>query len=294
MQTAQDYINQAGRIADDKITTEIHNDSLSITFPSDVIALIETNIEKAIELDSGNPEYRYFLACAKIARGEGRAGLDEIKKIAQQFPSYIDATGFALNPQQWFSPFYYPSWHEHKKVLPAQMAHLPYGGMSIISLREGCRRVVGFFRHVDKNTFSKSITPRTPIDFNMNFMETPHGTVVGTYILISGKNGNVHINETIIDVGSCPSSLRDLSSCGYWLLRILAQQNYTYIIFNDPEKGIVLNKKLYFKTAQKKVLQNISAKIDRITPSTDWNQDRFKSAQQYYMNHFALDDLFVG
>lgn len=294
MSGGEEYIKQAGIIADEGITSHLCEDYLTISFPGQVVEQIERLIEKAIDASQDNAEYLYFLACAKIARGEGKTGLDEILRISKQYPEYIDARGFATHPQQWFSPFYYPSWHENQKKLPEEMKHLPSGGMSLVSLRDGCRRIVSFFRHVDKPADIAKLKQNTPIDITFHFMETPYGTVIGAYVLVDYGSGNVHVSETILNADSCPLSLRDLSSTGFWLLRLLSQQRYTYIIFNDPKKGIILNKKLYLKSSQIKRLEALKGKIELISPKTDWDPDKFKRAQEYYMNNFSLDELFVN
>lgn len=291
MPSAEEYIKRAGNIADQGLHKEITDQYMTINFKSEIIEQIEQNLKNAIELDPNNPEYHYWAACTKIARAQGKTGLELVRQLAELYPDNVEFEGVGKHPEQWFSPFYYPSWHEDQKELPPDMQDIPSGGMSLVSLRDTCRRVVSFFRFIENDSLKPSIIKKANPDIALNYMETPFGRVVGAYVLLSLGNGEIHVSETIVNVDSCPSSLQDMSNAGYWFMRLLAQQQYTFIIFFNSEYNILFNRKLYFKSVHKRTFTEIREKIEAAEPITQWDQLKFQKAQKYYIENCSLDDI---
>ncbi|MEW6536749.1 MAG: hypothetical protein AB1454_14160 [Candidatus Auribacterota bacterium] len=289
---AEDYIKQAGQLADEEIISKIHGDYMSVESSNTTMKKMEFLLLQALEIEPDNPEFHYWLICSKLASGMGKSGFKEIEKIAKKFPQYVEIAGVMADPQRWFAPFFYPSWHEDQKELPEELCQLPYGGTLLASVRHGMRRIVCMFRHLEKSNLQREDFLNAPMDVRFNFMETPDGPVVGVYVLITLPKGNLYISETIINVDACPASFRDLSNAGHWLLKLLSQQDYTFVILNDPHDGILFNQKLKFNPGHKKELKEIRAKLDTITPKAIWNQESFIKAQNYYMNNFSIEDLF--
>lgn len=292
MSISSDWIKQAGKIADEEITSTIHGDYMSVESSSATMDKLELLIAQAASEEPDNADYHYWLACTKIAGGKGNTGLNDISDLAERFPDHVEIQGVLTDPQRWFAPFFYPSWHEKQQDLPEELQPLPFGGTLLISVRHGLQRVISLFRHVDRDSIQSDNLDDAPIDIRFNFMRTPDGPVVGVYVLITLPKGSLYVSETIINVDACPPNFRDLSNAGHWLLKLLSQQDYTFIILNDPKTGIFFNKKFTFNPGHKKQLKELRDIIDTIELKIDWNADSFIRAQQYYMNNFDIENLF--
>ncbi|GEM_PF-3031281 len=290
MPKGSDYIQKAAQIADNEISIDRYGDYLSVSYTTESIDRINEFIKKALELEPDNKEYKYWLSCAEMGKGNYESGLKNIKELSLSYPEYLELNGHAEYPEKWFSSFYYPVWNEKTRKVPESLLSLPEEGMSIISLRDGLRRVVSFFRPVDASVF-KVIDEKSPVELRFNYMRTPYGDVAGCYVLVLMNKKDWQISETIVNVNSCPSNIRDMSNAGYWLLRLLAQQNYTYVILSDSGSNQVLNRKIYFSAVIKRNLAQLKFQIESVTPCDEFDAQLFQKARQYYMDCFSLDEL---
>jgi len=290
MPSAADYIQNAAKIADDEISIDQYGDYLSVSYSSQVMNRIEELINLATTMEPDNAEYKYWLYCAQIGSGKLESGIKNIKELSLKHPGYIDLLGHAMYPDKWFSPFYYPSWNDKTAKVPVSLISLPEGGTSLISLRDGLRRIVSFFRKADRS-FITGLRKNISINLKFNYMKTPYSNVAGCYLLINDNKNNPHVSETIINVDSCPTQIRDMSNAGHWLLRILAQQSYSYIILWDPATNMVFNKKLYFSASIKHSLRQLKLRIESLSPTPEFDPQSFQKARQYYMDNFSLDDV---
>ena len=290
MSSISQNIKTAASIADEAITHTIHGDLLTIQWQSADIKRIRHHIEQALALDSDNPAIQYIDACLAIAQGQQKTGQETIEAIAQKYPEYIEAQGYNAYPEKWFSPFYYPVWREQQKQLPSHFASLPQDGTLLVSMRDGMQRIVSFFRHCEPGycTLSK----KTVVDFDLKVLETPYGLLAGVYLIIDPGKRTGRFSETMLSCNTLPLTITDMSTAGYWLLRLLATQSYTFIILHDTQTDTVYRKKHYFNAKQKKLLESTAIMLAAISPTTNWDRENFIKAQQYYMRHINIDTFF--
>lgn len=290
MPSVQECIKIAGAIADEVITHSIHGDLLTVQWESADIKRIKDRIQQALDIEPDNPHLQYINACLIIAQGEQETGLDGIRAIARAYPSCTKAQGHAAYPHQWFSPFYYPAWHEHRTELPEHFARLPHDGTLLVSMRDSIYRIVSFFRHCEPGYCV--LSKNTPTDIDIKILDTPFGMTAGVYLIIDPGKRSGRFSETILPCDTTPAGLHDMSVTGHWLLRLLADQSYTFIFLHDTQTGTVYRKKHYFNARQKKLLVSISKQLSKVSPATVWDRDTFLKAQQYYMQHVNIDTFF--
>ncbi|MDX9701431.1 MAG: hypothetical protein RBU23_00150 [Candidatus Auribacterota bacterium] len=289
MPSVSDYIKTAGTIADRAITHIIHGDVLTVQWESADISGIENCMRQVLEIEPDNPRWQYIDACLAIAQGRYATGMESIRNIASLYPDFTEAQGFAENPDRWFSPFCYPAWRDNIGELPEHFANLPRGGTLLVSMRDCVDRVVGFFRHCEPGYCV--LSKKTTVDIDIKLLDTPFGLIAGAYLIIDpGKRGG-RLSETMLSCDKIPPQLQDMSSAGYWLLRLLAGQSYTFILLHDIQTGTVYRKKHYFNAQNKKLLNAIADRLSGISPLQNWDRNEFLKAQQYYMQHVTIDNF---
>ncbi|MCD6459283.1 hypothetical protein J7L67_01280 [bacterium] len=291
MVCAKDYIKQAGQILDEIISIDCRNGYLSVSWTSKEIEIVEDLLKKAIALEPNNPSYQYCLQQLKIARGLGKSGYEGIRELNNLYPEYIEATGFMSNPEKWLSPFLYPSWNKCSNQADKSFSRLPSGGTRLICVREGIKRTVCFFRNIHSGEMPENIK-KAKIDIDFKLLETPYGPIAGLYTLIKPCKGDPRLSETLLTLDLCPAQMSDISVCGCWLIRLLAYQPYTYIILNDPKKGIILNHLHYFKSCRKNKLYKIADYARNVSQQNFFDKQKMDNARTYYMNNVSLKELF--
>ncbi len=290
MPSTSDYLKTAAMIADEVIAHTVHGDLLTIQWESADIARLKDQVAGALAIEPDNPHIQYIDACLTIAQGQHKTGSDTIMEIARQYPDYIEAQGYAAHPEKWFSPFYYPVWNEGRPQLPDHFAGLPREGTMLVSMRDGVNRIISFFRHCEPGYCT--LSNKTKFDINLNLLDTPFGLVAGVYLIIDPGKRTGRFSETMLLCDAMPLELQDMSSSGYWLLRLFAAQSYTFIMLHDTQSGKVNFKKHYFNGQQKRLLASISKQFADISPGGDWDRAKFIKAQQYYMQHVTIDSFY--
>ena len=219
---AKDYIQQAGQIADQVISTEHNGRYSTISWSSKSIEIIDELVRKAIQLEPADPYHLYALQQLKIAQGLGKTGHHGIKTINESYPDFVEAIGFLNNPEKWFSPFYYPSWSIKTEQADNLLSMLPSGGTMVISLREYVNRTVCFFRNTNAEEIQKHLK-KAKCDVDFKLVETPYGPVAGLYTLITPQKGEPLFSETLLNLDSSPRDIRDISVCGCWLFKVTCE-----------------------------------------------------------------------
>jgi len=288
---SKDYIKQAGQVADQVILVDYGNRYSTISWSSKDIEILDELVRKAIQLEPADPYHLYSLQHLKIAQGLGKTGHLGIKTINESYPEFVEAIGFLNNPEKWFSPFYYPSWNRETIQPDRSLSMLPSNGTMVISMREYVKRTVCFFRNTNANEIPKHLK-KAKCDIDFKLIETPYGPVAGLYTLISPQKGEPLFSETLLNLDSSPEEIRDISVCGCWLLRLLAEQPYTYIILNDPVNGVAYNTQFYFKSHHKKKLSDIAQFAKNVTQLDSLDKQRMDNARTYYMNNVSVKNLF--
>jgi hypothetical protein len=104
------HVERAVEIADGGVTVVFSGGMRLRSGSGETFMNIQAELETAVKLCPDVPAYRYLLADAKINAGLRQDGREEIIKLAEEFPDFIEAQGFSQAVSRhlnWFSPFDY-------------------------------------------------------------------------------------------------------------------------------------------------------------------------------------------
>jgi hypothetical protein len=236
-----------------------------------------------------------LLADAKINAGWRQDGREEIIKLAEEFPDFIEAQGFTQAVSRrlnWFSPFIYPRWNAQMKKLPDGMIPADTGGcLPVKMLRDGDRRIVSFVGNIRRQSLGPNFRPDLRTTLRLNFMKTPSVTIVGVYVLIDTHPREPYTSEQLINIEHYSASDSDFANVGYYLIQLLASQPYTYVVINDPQEGVLFNRKLEISGDLAHHLRNVATKVKELKICQEENISVFQKANQYYFDHFSVDSV---
>jgi len=253
-------------------------------------ALVKDAVQDAVNADPTNPDYRYTLACLATPLGPDKAGVEEIAAIAATFPQCAEACGYAANPQHWRTPFQYPPWDSRQTRLPEVILPAGTEGMAT-SVRDGCRRIVAFFRRIDQRSVGHLGSQRSTL--RLVCADTPHGPLVATYCLIDTHPTQPYTSELMLNVGHVadPADSSEASSVGYWLARLLAQQDHTYIVLAEPDGRVLFNRRVAFDDEARRNLRAADEFLAHVRPTTKLGAARWGDAQRHFMKVSSLDAI---
>lgn len=257
----------------------------------DVLENVKKEICKAIELEPTNPEYHYQYACWLQFGLQGEEAVQKLQFIKKKFPDYVQAEGHLLHKERWQLPFYYPEWNEKCSFSPNMIIPKEMGRCFVTPVRSGLRRIVSFIGWFPQNEFG-SIDINLKADVRLAFMKTPYCPIVGAYALIDTHPIQPFTTETLLSVDGYPSNWDDCSRSGYWLIRMLAQQDFTYLILADPITNIAFyNKKIRFDEKTHSILTFVAEKIKYINQTEINDESQHLLAFQFFTNNFSLDKI---
>lgn len=246
---AEGRLARAGALATAGISWDGAGGVQAVRFQTETMQQIVAELEESARVAPDSPEHRYLLSCAKAHSGLAESASREIVAIARQYPDYVEAQGYAANPGTWPSPFTYPPWGPESRDLPVGMFDPGVRACLLLSARDGCRRIVVFARNVPKSALHSKSPAQLRCKVELRFMATPYGAVVGAYVLLDTDPTEPYTSETLLNIDGFGVADPDRSCAGYWLVRLLAQRQYTYVIFNDPNQGVWFNRRVDFDSA---------------------------------------------
>ncbi len=250
--------------------------------------LVRDEVNEAVRNDPGNPEYRYTRACLTTPFGPGKSGADDIRAMASEFPNYVETCGYLANPEHWRTPFAFPRWSSEETQISDVILPSNLEGVTT-SVRDGCRRVVAFFRRIERSKIPNLAGQRCAI--RLTCMETPFGPVAGAYCLIDTHPTQPYTSETMLNVGHIAGGEKDASTAAYWLVRLLAQQSYTYVVLAEPSGRVFFNRRVNFDEKTRQNIRTAAERVARIRPTSTLDAARWRQAQQHFMNTFSLDEV---
>lgn len=290
---AEAHIRQAGELTELALSKSDQKGKITVTsWEMGQIDDIMEDIQKAVELEPSNPEYRYLFACALQARLHGEQAEAELKRIVENHPQYAQAEGHLLHRERWFLPFLYPSWSEKHQIVTESIIPYNMQGCFITPVRTGIRRIVSFFAWFPRDRLEPLLRPNQRATIRAVFMNTPYCPVVGAYALIDTNPTEPFTLETILRVDSYRSEWSDCSRSGYWLIRMLAQQNYTYFVIADPGTGkAYFNRLIQFDKKTCSMITSVAEQVRDIKQTETDDESLFISARQHFTNNFSLDNI---
>lgn len=295
---AESHLKRAVDIADREIALLFYNKIRARTGNIDSYRKIQTELDVAVKLCPSVPEYRYLLADAKINAGLRKDGREEIVKLAEEYPDYVEAQGFAKATSlnlNWLSPFDYVRWNTTMKKLPDGLSSSDTGGcLPVTMLRDGARRVVSFVGNIPRQSLPPNLHEQLRTTIRLNCMTTPYATIVRAYVLIDTDPREPYTSEQLINIehySADPKNTTDFAHTGYYLIQLLASQPYTYVVINDPQQGVFFNRKLEITGDLAGHLNDVSAKIKKLALRQEEDPLVFLKANQHYFDHSSVDDI---
>ncbi len=261
----------------------------NISWLIELVPSIQSELESAVRSDPTNPEYKYLFACWKGLLA-GKPNLDEIRKIAGLHPGFAEAAGYLANPDKWRPPFAYPAWGGIENRLPTFVLP-PDIPMEIRPVRDGCRRLFAFFRRSPQLSPGQNFDSSMRAAIRLAFMKTPHGAVVGAYMLLDTDPNEPYTDEILLNVDTYFQELADLSYSGYWVVRLLAQQQYTFVVLADPSGSVCLNRRIEYDPKTKANLNEVAKQIELLKPTSSSDMAKRKTAQKYFMEHSSMNAI---
>ncbi len=290
---AEDHIVKAGSILDEFFSSRTEYGSVvAFEYNPDTINRLKEELQAAINKSPDNPEYLYLMACAMVASGLGKTGFEQVRAIVARHPDFALARGLYENPEKWWKfPFLYPAWGANTSEVSDSI--IPHGveGCKLMIIRDGCRQVVSFFHRLPKSALGSRLSPSHRTAIRLTYVDTPYLPLVGAYVLIDTDPNKPYTSETLLNVSTYTPALKDLSGSGYWLVRILAQQDYTYVVLAEPSGKVYFNRKVQFDAKTRTNLSSVASQIKSIPQHESDDPKKDAMAAQYYMNHFSLDNI---
>ncbi len=290
--TGEVHLSRAGEVLDQAVNRSAHGTvSLASWQMGDIDKVIEET-RQASELEPSNPEYRYLFACALQARLQGADAEAELKRIIKDHPDYAQAEGHLRHRERWFLPFLYPAWSESHTTVTDSIT--PSGTQScfVTPVRTGCRRVISFFGRMPGSTVKPILRPGRAATIRAVFMNTPTCPVVGMYALLDTHPTEPFTLEIVLSVDGYRSNWADCSRSGYWLIRLLGQQDFTYFVLAEPGNGSVyFNRLIKFDAKTKALLNSVAAQVRGIQQTERDGESHFMRARQYFSQNFSMDNI---
>ncbi len=279
------HFARAGQLADEAISWEAGVSSYDTGGMGEVVA----ELEAAVAADPTSVEARCYLALAKGAMfgGEGPA---EMLALAEEHPTYAEAAGFATHPTGWPGPWRRPPWRAQSTTV--DRALLPSGDQLVLTVRDGCRRVVSFFRRIPRSDLGPAFRPDRKAAVRLAYRDTPHGGVIGAYALVDKSPDEPLIWENLLNPSAYhPDNTGDFTETGLWLARLLAQQAYTYVVLFEPGGKAYFNRKVKIDEATRKNLHGVAKQLRgmKLSPSTDVS--RFQAAVKSFWDVCSLEEI---
>jgi hypothetical protein len=288
----ENHVKKAGEIMEKILFKSWSGEGISMKVwtVSEIDEIIE-EIEKAIKLNSSNPEFQYLLACLLQAKLKGAEAEIKLKEIVTTYPGYAQAEGHLKNRENWFTPFMYQGWSENHKNFDEELIPKSQYAFYLVPIRVGVRRIISFFAWFPKNRIdSFNSNQRATIRFS--FMKTPFCPLVSAYALIETNPVEPFTLENILQVDSYRSEWSDYSRSGYWLIRLLSQQDFTFFVIADPDTSeVYFNRAIQFDSKAKADLNFVIEQIKNIEQIETTDESLFYKAREFYENNFSLDNI---
>lgn len=290
--TGAKHVARAGEILDRALDRSVHGTVSATSWQMGDVDRVIEELRQAVALEPSNPEYRYLYACALQARMQGAEAEAELKRLVVDYPDYAQAEGHLRHRERWFVPFLYPTWSESHTTVTDSISPSGRQGCFVTPVRTGCRRVVSFFGRMPGTSVKPMLRSGLRATVRAVFMNTPYCPVVGVYPLLDTHPTEPFTLETVLSVDGYRSDWADCSRSGYWLIRLLSQQDSTYLVLAEPSNGSVyFNRLIKFDAKTKSMLDSVAAQVRGIRQSERDDETPFTRARQHFSQNFSMDNI---
>ena len=263
-------------------------------------ARIASNLFKqAVELVPGSVVYRYFYAIS-LRYSEGfEVAIPELRRVLEQDPTHYEARQQVAYGPRWHDAFSYPAWVSPAPVntgetLPASIRGLLPPGQQpatrLVLLREGGTKIAAFLSRTPRQGWTKLPTPEMEARLHLVLSRTPYGPIIAVYIVVDDDAANPYIGETFLNPHDPGQPHEDACQLGQNMLEQIARQDRTYLIFADEHDRLLLSRRLVFDASTQVSTARMLYEVQSLPPQV-MDQERFRQAAQWHMEHFSLDQV---
>lgn len=263
-------------------------------------ARIAANLFKqAVDLVPGSVVYRYFYAIS-LRYSEGfEVAIPELRRVLEQDPTHYEARQQVAYGPRWHDAFSYPAWVSPAPVntgetLPASIRGLLPPGQQpatrLVLLREGGTKIAAFLSRTPRSGWTKLPTPEMEARLQLVLSRTPYGPIIAVYIVVDDDADNPYIGETFLNPHDPGQPHEDACQLGQNMLEQIARQDRTYLIFADEHDRLLLSRRLVFDASTQVSTARMLYEVQSLPPQV-MDQERFRQAAQWHMEHFSLDQV---
>ncbi|HEY0068792.1 MAG TPA: RDD family protein, partial [Chloroflexia bacterium] len=254
---------------------------------------------QAVELVPGSVVYRHFYAIA-LRYSEGfEVAIPELRRVLEQDPTHYEARQQVAYGPRWHDAFAYPAWVSPAPVnadetLPAAIRGLLPPGQQpatrLVLLREGGTKIAAFLSRTPRQGWTRLPTPEMDARLSLFLSRTPYGPIIALYIVVDDDAENPYIGETFLNPHDPGQPHEDACQLGQNMLEQIARQDRTYLIFADEQDRLLLSRRLVFDAATQVSTARMLYEVQSLPPQV-MDQERFRQAAQWHMEHFSLDQV---
>lgn len=254
---------------------------------------------QALELVPTSVVYRYFYAIA-LRYSEGfEVAIPELRRVLEQDPTHYEARQQVAYGPRWHDAFAYPAWVSPAPVnpdetLPAAIRGLLPPGQQpatrLVLLREGGTKIAAFLSRTPRRDWTHLPTPEMDARLSLFLSRTPYGPIIALYIVVDDGAENPYIGETFLNPHDPGQPHEDACQLGQNMLEQIARQDRTYLIFADEQDRLLLSRRLVFDAATQVSTARMLYEVQSLPPQV-MDQERFRQAAQWHMEHFPLDQV---
>lgn len=254
---------------------------------------------QAVELVPGSVVYRYFYAIA-LRYSEGfEIAIPELRRVLEQDPTHYEARQQVAYGPRWHDAFAYPAWVSPAPVnadetLPAAIRGLLPPGQQpatrLVLLREGGTKIAAFLSRTPRRGWTRLPTPEMDARLSLFLSRTPYGPIIALYIVVDDDAENPYIGETFLNPHDPGQPHEDACQLGQNMLEQIARQDRTYLIFADENDRLLLSRRLVFDASTQVSTARMLYEVQSLPPQV-MDQERFRQAAQWHMEHFSLDQV---
>jgi tetratricopeptide (TPR) repeat protein len=250
--------------------------------------------KKAAELVPDSSDYRYFYAVALRWACKFRSAKEEIRKVLAIDPNHFEAKKTLEYGLKWKDAFSYPKWCETSLSIPETLSEhfdlLPEPGATMLAIvRDGAAKVVCFLNKLQRDLWFRLPSTDMKMKIEMVHSKTPYGSIIASYLVVRDNPTDPIKTETLLNPNDRPEEFYDACTLGRNLLLTLFRQDYTYVIFVDENKTLLLNRKLIFDDVTRSNFMKIAKclkKIEELGKTMD--EARFLQATAWHESNFSL------
>lgn len=254
---------------------------------------------QAVELVPTSVVYRYFYAIA-LRYSEGfELAIPELRRVLEQDPTHYEARQQVAYGPRWHDAFAYPAWVSPAPVnadetLPAAIRGLLPPGQQpatrLVLLREGGNKIAAFLSRTPRRDWTRLPTPEMQARLSLFLSRTPYGPIIALYIVVDDGAEHPYIGETFLNPHDPGQPHEDACQLGQNMLEQIARQDRTYLIFADEQDRLLLSRRLVFDAATQVSTARMLYEVQSLPPQV-MDQERFRQAAQWHMDHFSLDQV---